>query len=169
MPRAAVAVSTTVQAVTFAGVLGAGVVGGVFYAFSSFVMPGLERLPAAQAVAAMKQVNVTAEHPAFMVAFLGTTLLCLYLGVRGVLDWGDRRATLLVTGSALYLIGVFVLTVAHHVPLNDELAAVDPRAAGAAARWQDYLHQWNWANHVRGAASIGAAAAYLGALLATRP
>jgi uncharacterized membrane protein len=158
--------STSLQTTTFVAVLGAGIVGGVFYAFSSFVMPGLQRLPPDQGIAAMKEINVTAEHPAFMVAFMGMTLLCLYLGVRGIVDWGDRRATLLVAGSALYLVGAFLLTAAHHVPLNDGLAEVRPHAAGAAAHWHDYLDKWNWANHVRGAASVGAAAAYLGALLA---
>ena len=158
--------STTLTATTFAGALGAGIVGGVFYAFSSFVMPGLQRLPAADGIRAMQEINVTAEHPAFMLAFMGTTVLCLYLGVRGVLDWGDTRATLLVAGSALYLVGAFVLTIAHNVPLNNELADINAHAAGAAAHWQDYLDKWNWANHVRGAASIGAAAAYMGALLA---
>jgi uncharacterized membrane protein len=167
MSRAATkTMSTVLQTTTFAGVLGAGIVGGVFYAFSSFVMPGLQRLPAAQGIAAMNEINVTAEHPAFMVAFMGTTVLCLYLGVRGVVDWGDRRATLLVAGSALYLVGAFLLTVAHNVPLNNELAGVAPHAADAATRWHEYLDQWNWANHVRGAASVGAAAAYMGALLA---
>jgi uncharacterized membrane protein len=157
--------STTLLATTFAGVLGAGIVGGVFYAFSSFVMSGLQRLPASEGIAAMNEINVTAQHPAFMIAFMGTTVLCLYLGVRGVLEWGDTRATLLVAGSALYLVGAFVLTVAHNVPLNNELADVHPHAVGAAAHWHEYLDKWNWANHVRGAASIGAAAAYLGALL----
>jgi uncharacterized membrane protein len=158
--------STTLFATTFAAVLGAGVVGGVFYAFSTFVMPGLERLPATQGLAAMKEINITADHPAFMVAFMGTTVLCLYLGVRGVLDWGDTRATLLVAGSALYLVGTFLLTVAYNVPLNNELADVAPHAANAAHDWRHYLDQWNWANHLRGATSIAAAAAYMGALLA---
>lgn len=158
--------STTLFSTMFAAVLGAGVVGGVFYAFSTFVMPGLERLPATQGLAAMKEINITAEHPAFMVAFMGTTVLCLYLGVRGVLDWGDTRATLLVAGSALYLVGTFLLTVAYNVPLNNALADVSPHAANAAHDWQHYLDQWNWANHVRGVTSIAAAAAYMGALLA---
>lgn len=152
---------------TIAGVLGAATVGGVFFAFSSFVMPALQRLPAADGIKAMQSINVTAERPAFMVAFMGTTLLAAYLGVRGVLGWGDRRATLLVAGSALYLVGSFLLTVAHNVPLNEELGDLSPHAADAAARWREYLDGWNWANHVRGAASLGAAAAYLGALLTT--
>jgi uncharacterized membrane protein len=162
-----VAMTTSLRtAMTYTGLLGAGAVGGVFFAFSSFVMPALERLTAADGIKAMQSINVTAERPAFMVAFMGTTLVAAYLGVRGVLDWGDRRATLLVAGSALYLIGAFGLTVAHNVPLNNQLADVQPHAANAAAQWQDYLSGWNWANHVRGAAALGAAAAYLGAALA---
>ena len=160
--------TTKLDVATFAGVLGAGVVGGTFYAFSTFVMPGLQRLEPAEGIKAMQSINVTAERPGFMVAFMGTTLLAGYLGVRGVLDWGDRRATLLVAGSALYLVGSFLLTVAHNVPLNNQLADVRPHGAGAAAQWRHFLSGWNWANHVRGAASLGAAAAFAGALL-SRP
>src|SRR4051812_14011358 len=131
MSRATTTMSTTLQTTTFLGVLGAGIVGGVFYAFSSFVMPGLQRLPAAQGIAAMNEINVTAEHPAFMVAFMGTTVLCLYLGVRGIMDWGDRRATPLGARSAPYLVGAFLLTVAPHVPPNDQPAAVPPHPTRA--------------------------------------
>src|SRR5258705_6992637 len=45
--------------VTFGTALGAGLVAGVFFAFSSFVMAALARLPPAQAIAAMQSINVT--------------------------------------------------------------------------------------------------------------
>lgn len=157
--------SSLLPSATVAGVIGAGAVGGSFYAFSTFVMPALERMQPADGIKAMQSINVTAERPGFMLAFMGTTLLAGYLGVRGFLDRGDRKATLLMTGSALYLVGSFLLTVAHNVPLNNQLANVHPHAAGAAAHWQHYLDKWNWANHVRGLASLGAAAAFTGALL----
>jgi uncharacterized membrane protein len=165
MPSRVQSMSTTLTTATFVGVLGAGIVGGVFYAFSTFVMPGLQRLPDRDGLAAMQQINVTAEHPAFMLAFMGTTLLCLYLGVRGVMDLSSTTGKLLVAGSALYLAGAFLRTGSYNVPLNNELADISPHAANAAQHWQHYLDQWNWANHLRGAASIGAAAAYMGALL----
>ena len=138
LPTAA-ATATKLDVAAFAGVLGAGAVGGVFYAFSSFVMPALERLQAADGIKAMQSINVTAERPGFMVAFLGTTLLCGYLGVRGVLGWGDRRATLLVTGSALYLVGTFLLTVAAQRPAQQHAGRRPParvrrrRAAGTTS------------------------------------
>ena len=146
--------------------VGAAATGGVFFAFSAFVMSGLHRLPPAQGIAAMQSINVTAVRPAFMTALFGTGALCVYLGVRGVLDWGDRRATLLVVGSAVYLGGVILLTIAYHVPMNDSLATVDPHAAGAAAEWSDYVDRWTAANHVRAAAGVGSAAVLVAALMA---
>jgi uncharacterized membrane protein len=146
--------------------VGTGAVGGVFYAFSSFVMPGLGRLPASQGLAAMQSINITAVRPAFMLGLFGTAAVCLPLVISGVRSWGDRRATLLVVGGALYLVGAIALTAAYHVPLNDKLAKLDPHSATAAAQWKDYLRNWTLLNHVRAVASLGAAAAFTAAFRA---
>ena len=57
------------------------VVGGVFFAFSSFVMAALRRLPAEQGIAAMQSINVLAVTPVFMTALFGTALLCVALAI----------------------------------------------------------------------------------------
>ena len=62
---------------TFAGVLGSGLVAGVFFAFSSFVMRALGRLPESDGIAAMKAINVTVLNPGFFLAFFGTGAICL--------------------------------------------------------------------------------------------
>lgn len=71
-----------------------------------------------------------------------------------------------MAGSLLYLVGAFGLTVGQNVPLNDALAAVNPDGPDVAAHWQHFLGGWEWANHARGAASIGASGAFIAALLA---
>jgi uncharacterized membrane protein len=48
---------TTAIAVMIA-LLGAAMIAGVFFAFSSFVMPALARLPAAGGISAMQSINV---------------------------------------------------------------------------------------------------------------
>jgi uncharacterized membrane protein len=48
---------TTAIAVVIA-LLGAAMIAGVFFAFSSFVMPALARLPAAGGISAMQSINV---------------------------------------------------------------------------------------------------------------
>ena len=66
-------------AATLITALGCGLVAGVFFAFSSFVMPALKRLPPAQGISAMRSINRLAVTPAFMTALFGTAAACLGL------------------------------------------------------------------------------------------
>lgn len=149
--------SGLLYAATLGTALASGLVAGVFFAFSTFVMRALDDLPAAQGVAAMQSVNRAAITPLFMLALLGTAAACAALIVVAVLGWSEPRAPWLLAGGALYLIGTFMLTIGYHVPLNDALAAVDPHAAEAARRWSDYVGDWTLWNHVRAAAALGGA------------
>ena len=64
-------------ALTLFSAPGCGLIGGVLFAFSSFVMNALARLPAAQGIAAMQSINVVVINPLFMTAFLGTAAACV--------------------------------------------------------------------------------------------
>jgi uncharacterized membrane protein len=149
---------------TLAAGLGSASVGGVFVAFSTFVMDGLERRPAAEGMAAMQSINVAAPRPPFMAFFLGTAVLCVALIVAAVVTWGDRRALLLLAGALLYLVGAILVTGVRNVPMNDALAALDPGSAAGAAEWSSYLDAWTAWNHVRAVAALAAAAAFILAL-----
>jgi uncharacterized membrane protein len=149
--------SRLVQYVTFGAALGCGLSAGVFFAFSAFVMPALDRLPSAHSIRAMNSINKLAVTPAFMTALFGTALACVALGAWAVISWGERPAAWVLAGSALYLLGTIVVTMAANVPLNDALAIVDPDAAGASGRWSSYLADWSAWNHARVAASLAAA------------
>jgi uncharacterized membrane protein len=48
---------------TLASALGCGLVAGVSFAFSAFVMPALKRLKPAEGIAAMQAINVAAVTP----------------------------------------------------------------------------------------------------------
>ncbi|MEV3969926.1 anthrone oxygenase family protein [Streptomyces sp. NPDC050698] len=151
-------------ALTVLGVLGTGLVAGVFCGFSTFVMRGLGMLPPAQGVAAMKAINVAAVTPPFMVVFLGTAVLCAVIAVVTFVLWPQEGAVELLVGSALYLFGSFGLTMVANVPRNDALAELEPGSREAAAYWPSYVREWTLWNHVRTAASAGAALAYVLAL-----
>ena len=148
--------------------LGCGATGGVFFAFSAFVMRGLGRLPAPQGIAAMQSINVTAVTPPFMLALFGTAAACVALAVSSVSRWGEPGATAGFAGSLLYLIGTVLVTIAFNVPRNDALAAVDPQSAENARLWTDYLRTWTAWNHVRAAAALAAAGLITCALIAAR-
>lgn len=150
--------SAPLFALTLAAALGAGLIAGVFFAFSSFVMPALERLPDADGVVAMQSINRTVMTPSFMLAFTGTAIFCAALVVVAVVGWGEARSPWLLAGGLTYALGTFVLTIAYHVPRNDALDRIDPRAADAAGRWAAYLSEWVPANTVRALAALVAAA-----------
>ena len=150
---------------TLVSALGCGLMAGAFYAFSSFVMRALARLPPAQGIAAMQSINVTAVRPAFMAGFLGTALACLGLAVLSVLDRHAPGAAWRLAGSVLYLAGCFLETIVFHVPRNDALARVDPESAEGARYWSRYLREWIPGNHVRALACVAAAALLTIALL----
>ncbi|MGP2437744.1 anthrone oxygenase family protein [Streptomyces sp. JW3] len=149
---------------TVLGVLGTGLVAGVFCGFSTFVMRGLAALPPAQGTAAMQAINVAAVTPPFMVLFVGSALLCAVLAVVTFVLWPDAGTVELLLGSGLHLVGSFGLTIAVHVPRNDALARLRPDSAEAAAYWPRYIREWTAWNHVRTAASAGAAMSYIAAL-----
>lgn len=141
--------------------LGCGLVAGAFYAFSSFVMPALSRLPAAAGTAAMQSINVLAVTPAFMIVFCGTALACLALAVDAVAGGGEVAV---IGAAALYVLGAFVLTIGYHVPRNDRLAGADPAAAETAPLWRRYVREWTTWNHVRAAAALAASALFISAI-----
>ncbi|OWY61723.1 hypothetical protein B7486_62285 [cyanobacterium TDX16] len=142
---------------TVSGAVGAGLVGGVFFAFSTFVMGGLRRLTPKEGIRAMQAINEAALAPPFMILLFGTAALCLGLAVTGMVRWGEDGAALLVAGGLLYVV-VMAMTAAFHVPRNLALALVDPESTGAAAEWATYVRSWVAGNHVRTLAGTGAAA-----------
>jgi uncharacterized membrane protein len=149
---------------TIATAVGSAAVGGVFFAFSTFVTAALRRLPPAQGLAAMQSINVTAPMPPLMLLMFGTALACVALIVAAVVSWGEPFAPWLLAGAVVYLLGEIAVTMAYNVPRNNELAALDPDAAEAAARWPSWIAEWTAGNHVRTVAGLAAAAALLIAL-----
>jgi uncharacterized membrane protein len=150
---------------TLLAALGCGVIAGVLFAFSSFVMKGLARVPAAQGIASMQSVNAAALTPAFMTALFGTAAACLAVIVCSILSRHQPYAGYLLSGGLLYLLAIGV-TVSFHVPRNQALDRVRPGSPGAAAHWNRYVSTWTAANHVRAAAALAAAAVLTIALTA---
>jgi uncharacterized membrane protein len=145
------------EQLTLVSALGCALIGGVFYAFSSFVMRALGALPPPNGVAAMQSINVVVLNPWFLVPFLGTALTCAILVVAALFGGDDPRAPYRLAGGALYLVGTVLVTMVFNVPRNDTLAAVVPDTPAAASLWADYLSGWTFWNHVRTAAGLVAA------------
>lgn len=149
---------------TFA-VLGSALVGGVFFAFSSFVMKALARVPSAEGIAAMQSINVVVINPSFLGAFIGTAVLSVGVAVLALNNPGHPSSMLLLGGAVFYFAGTFLVTMLGNVPLNDQLAAISASDPGAAAIWSAYLDRWTMWNTTRTVAAMAASVLFTMSLM----
>jgi uncharacterized membrane protein len=144
--------------------IGCGLLAGLYFAFSTFIMTALGRIGQVSGIMAMNAINAVIVQSLFMPLFLGTTLASLLLAIVGVVRWSEPGATAMLAGGALYVIGMFVCTAVIHVPMNNALAAVDPASVEAASLWTRYLTDWTLWNHVRTVSSTAACALFIWAI-----
>ena len=145
-------------------ITGAGVVTGLLFAFSNFVMRAFAELPNDKGMFAMQRVNEKILNPVFLILFLGTPILCVLIAFTSVLQLGSSGSLYLLIGALAYLVGPFGITVLFNVPLNNKLAEVDLSVADEI--WPVYQKQWQRWNHIRtyiGVVSIVLLATGLGA------
>ena len=146
--------------------VGCGLLAGLYFAFSTFIMTALGRIDQAAGIAAMNTINSEIVRSLFMPFFLGTTLSSAALAPLAIFRWGEAGAIAMLVGGVLYMLGMFVVTMLFNVPLNDALAAVDPSSPAAATLWTRYLSDWTFWNHVRTVASTAACALFIAAIAA---
>ncbi|MCC9658230.1 anthrone oxygenase family protein [Rhodopirellula halodulae] len=128
-------------------IVGAGLVTGLLFAFSNFVMRALADLPMEQGMRAMQLINERIINPVFVIFFLGTPLACVLLLWQSIREIEQVGAMLTLAGAVLYLLGPLGITMTKNVPLNNQLAGTD--ACNADPVWIDYQRSWQFWNHVR--------------------
>jgi uncharacterized membrane protein len=151
-------IDAVLPVVALLAVLGSGLMAGVFFAFSTAVMPAFRRRPPDDSAATMQEINRTIVNPLFGGVFGGTALLCLLLIVGS--PFSGRGGTVwVVIGAVVYLVGSIGLTMVVNVPMNNRLDAADPASAEGSRIWSDYLSRWTAWNHGRALACVVATVA----------
>jgi len=126
-----------------------GIMAGVYFAFSAFVMQSLDATGRATGMVAMQAINRIIVRSLFLPLFFASSLTCLLLAVFGLMEWGSAGAWQMVVGGALYVIGMLAVTAAANVPLNNALESTDASGPEAEAMWRRYMQRWLPWNHVR--------------------
>jgi uncharacterized membrane protein len=158
--------TSPVVILTALAALASAAAGGTMYAFSTFVMRGLDRTGPVDAITAMRGINTAANgSPAFLLGYFGATILAVAVVVTAVVRLTQPSSWWLLAGAVFGILGA-VITMAFNVPLNNHLDAVNPDGlspADAAREWQAYLSTWTAWNHVRTATSfVGSALMLVG-------
>ena len=146
--------SSLVTALLWATAIGSGLMAGIYFAFSTFIMRAFGSIDTSQAVAAMNSINDVILRSLFMPLFFGSTLISVALIVVALLNWGAIGAGLMLIAGAVYLLGMFGCTVAFNVPLNNALAGVNGNDVDAERFWSHYLSTWTRWNHIRTLSSL---------------
>lgn len=129
--------------------ISAGIMAGVYFTFSFFAMRAFADLGDEAGARAMQSINVVIQRSAFLPLFFASTLACAALVVLGVMGMVGPQGAWAIAGGAVYVVGMFGVTLVGNVPLNNRLDAVDPASQEGAAMWREYLARWTPLNHAR--------------------
>lgn len=134
--------------------LGSVLMAGVFFAFSTSVMPALRRVAPGEGMQVMQTINEVILNPLFLGVFVGTALLAVLAAALGWWQGPRGAAALLTLGALAYAIGVFGVTSVINVPMNEALARLGADSAAGHEYWQAYLRDWTFWNSVRTVAGL---------------
>ena len=132
----------------------AGLMAGVYFAFSGFIMRSLDQLGAARAADAMNAINEVILRSWFMILFFGSSVLYAALALAALLVAELDGRWLLFTTGLIYVCGMFLCTALFNVPLNNRLAAAGGDDSTKAETWPLYLERWIRWNHLRTVCSL---------------
>ena len=151
-------------------ILAYALVGGVFLAFSDFIMRSLSLTSGTGGVEAMQVINREVFRWVFMALFLGMAAISLVIAAYGGLLVGGGPGKLIMLAGLVYVVGCFGVTVFFNVPMNEALAGMDLSSEATQDYWTNtYLPRWTVWNTVRTlACGLSAALLLVGLLWMTQ-
>lgn len=138
--------------------VGAGLMAGLLFAFSNFVMKALLQLSAASGLEAMQRINVAIINPLFLLLFIGTALVSLAILIGFIGSNQSAYRLWLIIGASCYLVGVTGITAVFNIPLNNSIANLDARSVEHL--WPNYVSAWLRWNHLRCALAFAASTCF---------
>ena len=126
--------------------VGSAAIGGVCFAFASFIMQALHKLDASEAIKTMQEINTTILTSATIVVWMAMVLVGIAAAVLA------DGSILSVLAALAYTTGAVLITGLGNVPLNNHLASVDvddDDTTDLQEVWNTYSEKWGVYNVVR--------------------
>jgi len=136
-------------------------VGGVFKAFSEFIMAGLLRAAPAAGIESMQWINRTVLRTEFVAALLSIAVFSAAFALYALFAFAGPGRAIILIAAFIYIPCVFLMTMYGNVPMNNRLAKLDHQSDEAARYWVTYGKQWTRLNHIRTLGCIFTAGLYL--------
>jgi uncharacterized membrane protein len=137
------------------------VIGGVFSAFSEFVMSGLLRTAPAGGIEAMQHINRTVIKTQFVAGIISIAVFSVLFAIYSMTIFEGPALVTLILAPIVYLPSVFLMTMFGNVPMNNRLERLDHKTFEAETYWIEYGRDWTRLNHIRTLGSILTAGLYI--------
>ena len=126
-----------------------GLMAGIYFTFSVVIMRSFSTLDALMGARAMITINQVIVKTLFLPLFFGSTVLACVLIASVLLDGIGSTDYLTLLSSAIYIVGMFLVTLVGNVPMNNKLQSLADQQAALTQYWQSYLTTWTRLNHIR--------------------
>ena len=126
-----------------------GFIGGVYFAFSFFVMQSLKKTSAPDAIRTMNTINLVILKSPFMILFFLSSFIAFILFLENLILY--KLMSNEGFASLIFFLGMFICTATKNVPLNNKSADFDFNDfnGNPEIEWNDYYKNWIKWNHVR--------------------
>ena len=142
------------------------VVGGVFSAFSEFIMSALLKAEPASAIEVMQHINRDVIRTQFVAGILSIAVFSTLFTLYSIVVFEGAALVTLILAALVYLPSVFFVTMFGNVPMNNRLDSLDHSSTPTHAYWLEYSRKWTRLNHVRSLGSVLTAGLYMTAAIA---
>lgn len=143
-----------------------GLMSGIYWAFTTAVMPGLRDRDDRSFIVTMQSINRRILNPWFLTIFMGSLLLPIATAIALFLD-NDNDARWWGIAGAIAAAVPFAITIGGNVPLNNTLDAATPNDDQAATR-RAFEGPWTRLNLWRTITATAALAVLIRTLLTLR-
>ena len=122
-------------------------------------MPGLSNLNDKEFIRAFQVTDAVIQNnqPIFMLTWIGSIVSLLSTILTSIISFGLSDTWLVVLFSVVYLLGVQGITIAIHIPLNNQIQKVLIEALNDEAITDErvkFERKWNFFNNIRTSISI---------------
>lgn len=136
------------------------IVGGVFSAFSEFIMSALLKTEAAGGMEAMQHINRDVIRSQFVAGILSIAVFSTLFSFYSLTVFEGAALAALILAPLVYLPSVFLMTIFGNVPMNNRLGSLDHTSPEGHAYWREYGRKWTRLNHARSIGSVLTAGLY---------
>ena len=138
----------------FLSVLFCALTTGFILTYSIVIMPGLSKLDDKAFIKAFQVTDriIQNNQPIFILIWLGSIISVFSTIIVSIFSLGILEAWLIIFASVVYLLGVQVITITIHLPLNRRIQNIDINSTNSQTlsdERKNFETKWNYFNNIR--------------------